>query len=223
MYAYARNNPLRYTDPFGLNYEVCDTEGKNCRSLTDKQYDQYLKSIQGTNIYVTASGNIKCQNADGSVTPLGTATYYNERAENAAAFLNWALVQMSLNALAEVGGRAIVGVGGRIFQAFRAGRVAAEATEDVIASTPVGRRGAPIDVAPGTNTGTQIGGRSYTGHALDQMQGRGAVPSVVEDTIANGTKSPGNLPNTMKYSTSQADVVTNTRGDVVTVIVKSGK
>ncbi len=98
-----------------------------------------------------------------------------------------------------------------------------QVAEDVGASTPVGRRGAPLDVQPGTNAGTKIGDRWYTGHALDQMQGRGAVPSVVEDTISSGRKSPGNLPNTVKYSTSQADVVTNTRGDVVTVIIKSGK
>jgi hypothetical protein len=109
------------------------------------------------------------------------------------------------------------------FQAIRGLRAASEVAEDVSASTPVGRRGAPLDVQPGTNTGTKIGDRYYTGHALDRMQGRGATPSVIEDTIANGTKSPGSLPSTTKYSTSQADVVTNTRGDVVTVIVKGGK
>src|SRR5579884_1856805 len=42
-YAYVRNNPLVYTDPSGANYTVCDTNGKNCADLTDKQFNQYLK------------------------------------------------------------------------------------------------------------------------------------------------------------------------------------
>lgn len=43
-------------------------------------------------------------------------------------------------------------------------------------STPTGQRGGPIDVKPGTNRPTNIGGRDYTGHALDRMQGRGVPP-----------------------------------------------
>jgi hypothetical protein len=220
MYAYGRNNPLKYTDPFGFNYTVCDADGRNCRNLTDDQYRHWRSDFNGR---VSAGGTIFAGNDNGTETKIRTASYYNERAENAAAFLNWAVVQMTLNAVGEGAGRAIGAIGGRIFRAFRAGRVAGEAAEDLIASTPVGCTGAPIDIAPGPNAGTKIGDRWYTGHALDRMQGRGAVPSVVEDTIASGTKSPGNLPNTVKYSTSQVDVITNTRGDVVTVIVKSGK
>ena len=29
MYEYGRNNPLKYIDPLGLDYRVCDSEGKN--------------------------------------------------------------------------------------------------------------------------------------------------------------------------------------------------
>jgi hypothetical protein len=53
------------------------------------------------------------------------------------------------------------------------------------AKAPVGRSGNPMDVAP-YNTPTVINGRAYSGHALDQMQGRGLVPSVVENTIRVG-------------------------------------
>ena len=56
------------------------------------------------------------------------------------------------------------------------------------------------------------------GHALDQMQGRGFVPSVVEDTIKTGIKTVGNTPGTWVYCTNQAKVVVNSAGDVVTVI-----
>src|SRR5690606_20844127 len=47
---------------------------------------------------------------------------------------------------------------------------AGQADEAVSASTPVGRRGAPLAVPPGTNSPATIGGRYFTGHALDQMQ-----------------------------------------------------
>jgi hypothetical protein len=74
---------------------------------------------------------------------------------------------------------------------------------DVPASTPVGRRGSPMDVPRGTNTETVIGGRTYTRHALDQMQGSGFVPSVVEDTIQKGVRTPSR-DGIGAYSTSQA-------------------
>ncbi len=220
MYVYGRDNPLTYTDPDGLNYTVCDAQGKNCRILTDQQMDDYRASLQGTNMRITPSGQIEYWNDNGSVTKVGQADYYNERAENAYNFAVWGIKQMALNALAEGAGRAIGTAVEAAFGAIRSLRTGSEVAEDVAASTPVGRRGAPLDVTPGTNSGTKIGDRYYTGHALDRVQGRGGVPSVVEDTIASGTKSPGNLPNTTKYSTSQADVVTNSRGDVVTVIIK---
>jgi Domain of unknown function (DUF4258) len=44
-----------------------------------------------------------------------------------------------------------------------------------------------MEVAPGTNKPTTINGIDYSGHALDQMQERGLVPSVVQNTIENGT------------------------------------
>lgn len=47
-----------------------------------------------------------------------------------------------------------------------------------------------MDVPKGTNEPATIGGRDYTGHALDQMQRRGVTPAPVEDTIQNGTSRP---------------------------------
>ena len=32
---------------------------------------------------------------------------------------------------------------------------------------------------------------TFTGHSLDQMQDRGLTPSVVENTIDNGARTPG--------------------------------
>ena len=71
-YSIARNNPLVYVDPDGLNYTVCDTNGKNCADLTNDQYNQYLQSLQGTNTTVNSAGQIQHTNDNGSVTNLGT-------------------------------------------------------------------------------------------------------------------------------------------------------
>lgn len=86
--------------------------------------------------------------------------------------------------------------------------------------SPMGHRGKVLEVRPGTNAPTQINGRMYTGHALDQMQGRGIVPSVVENAIKTGNVSAGNQPGTFVYSDTinRIRVVTNTNGDIVTVI-----
>jgi RHS repeat-associated protein len=88
-------------------------------------------------------------------------------------------------------------------------------------STPTGQRASPIDVTPGTNKPTKIGDREYTGHALDQGQGRGVPPSAIEDAIQNGKTSPGNRPGTAVHvGDNGVKVVTGERGQVITVIPK---
>jgi hypothetical protein len=95
--------------------------------------------------------------------------------------------------------------------------------DDSAGKSPVGRRGSPIDVKPGTNKPETIKGRKYSGHALDQMQGRGVPPTAVQEAIDNGTKSPSRGGTTIHTdNTNGVTVITNENGDVVTVIT-SGK
>ncbi|RYG77212.1 DUF4258 domain-containing protein [bacterium] len=108
-----------------------------------------------------------------------------------------------------------------------AGVWAHNACAGISASTPVGsvERG-PMTVQPGTNTPATIGGRDYTGHAIDRMQQRGLVPSVVEDAIANGLSKPGRVPGTTDSYSFANDVtaVTDTAsGRVVTTFPGKGK
>jgi RHS repeat-associated protein len=84
---------------------------------------------------------------------------------------------------------------------------------------PVGRRGQPVNVQPGSNEPTTIGGREYSGHALDRMQGRGVPPTVVEDAIQNGTPSPGREGSTV-HSSDNATVVVGPDGKVWTVMTR---
>ena len=87
LYAYVRNSPTTLTDPDGNNYRVCDANGQNCADLNNDQYNQYLQSLQGTNFSVNSAGQIQYTNDNGSVTTVGTASYYNEQDVQAAQML----------------------------------------------------------------------------------------------------------------------------------------
>jgi len=70
------------------------------------------------------------------------------------------------------------------------------------------------------NSPTNINGRDFSGHALDQMQNRGFTPTVVENAIQTGTRVAGNTSGTSVFvdSVNKIRVVTNEAGRVVTVI-----
>ena len=68
------------------------------------------------------------------------------------------------------------------------------------------------------NTLTNIGGREYSGHALDRMQDRGIMPSVVENTVEHGVPSSSYGGKTQFYdSVNNVSAILNENGKVVTV------
>jgi hypothetical protein len=78
--------------------------------------------------------------------------------------------------------------------------------------------GGEMIVEPGTNLPGVVNGRAYSAHAFDQMQGRGIMPSVVDDTIATGAGAPSRGATTVYYGASNdISVVVNAEGKVVTV------
>jgi hypothetical protein len=86
-------------------------------------------------------------------------------------------------------------------------------------STPVGRNGSPLGSVEG-NPSTTIGGRPYSGHAIDRMQGRGVPPAAVDNAIRTGSASPGKYPGTTVHydPVNNISVVVDTAtGRVVTV------
>lgn len=85
--------------------------------------------------------------------------------------------------------------------------------------TPVGHQGKQIEVPPGTNPPATIGGRRYTGHALDRMQERGFMPTVIDDVVRSNSGVPGRDNTYIHYSPeNDISVVVNEFGDVVTVM-----
>jgi hypothetical protein len=78
--------------------------------------------------------------------------------------------------------------------------------------------GGEINVPRGTNASGSVGGRSYSGHAFDQMQGRGITPSVVDDAINDGVMFSGADGSSIFYSSANnISVVVNSDGRVITV------
>ena len=64
--------------------------------------------------------------------------------------------------------------------------------------------------------GLQPGTYEYSSFVDKYVDPRGIPPSVVEDAIINGTKSPGNKPGTFVYETIDIRVVFNENGDIIT-------
>ncbi|MDR0786514.1 MAG: hypothetical protein LBG44_01370, partial [Gemmatimonadota bacterium] len=126
------------------------------------------------------------------------------------------LVSVGMGAVASQ----IAGMGVRAAAVKAASGVASAAESAVSASTPIGRVGNPINVKAGTNAEAIIEGRQYGGHALDQMQGRGVMPSAVENTVRVGTSSLDPIPGRVRYydPTNNLTVITESNGNVVTVI-----
>ena len=60
--------------------------------------------------------------------------------------------------------------------------------------------------------------RKYSGHSIERIQERGLTPIVVEDAIKTGTRTPGKRAGTFVHLTDKAKIVTNDKGDVITVI-----
>lgn len=96
----------------------------------------------------------------------------------------------------------------------------AAGSETTSTASPVGRLGQPINIQPGTNEPANIGGRDFSGRALDQVQGRGVPPSAVENTTQNGLPSPDPIPGRVRCydPVNNLTVITESDGQVVTVI-----
>ena len=95
--------------------------------------------------------------------------------------------------------------------------------DDGIATGFRGSKGFELKNAPYQpvrNLAGEVNGRPYSGHAFDQMQNRGIMPSVVDNTIQNGAGFPNKVGTSGFYdATNGVRVITNSgNGKVITVI-----
>jgi RHS repeat-associated protein len=229
VYAYALGNPLSYIDPLGLGAESSlwfDRWGNHVAAtsefIQEAVNNAYPWGIAGTlnTVVVAASGFLSTPQAIGHLGE-GSGTFAGNPSWETAPGM---LMDVSLAASVMAAGMAPLPSA----NAPLGTRVSSPGSS---ASAPVGRRTTlggdgsqtPQYVNPQyqsvQNTPATIGGRAYSGHALDQMQNRGVVPSVVENTVATGTPMPGNTPGTTVFHdpVNHVRVVVNQSGRVVTV------
>jgi RHS repeat-associated protein len=129
-------------------------------------------------------------------------------------------VRSTLQGAANAVGRAITSIGKTAPTQETFNKVAAGAGP----SAQVGSRSAPLfnareDAAALGNVATKVGGRLYSGHALDQMQNAGIYPSAVQNTIRWGQMVPSSRPGTLRYYDVVNDisvVIGEDSGNVVT-------
>lgn len=86
----------------------------------------------------------------------------------------------------------------------------------------LGSRGAPLANAPYQplrNADGVIHGRTFAGHALDQMQNRGLMPSVVENAIRTGVRSPDPIVGRFRFFDAVNKVTVIAEGERVVTVV----
>ncbi len=192
-YAYVANDPVNNTDPTGMVMQDRFDQMQRRRDLGDAVVDR-----QNRESFERVERGIGAIIDDIRSDPLG-------------ALADGAMIAADV-VLGGPTGESAVGIGAR-----RGAREGAEA----LATSPVGRRGSPMDVTPGTNSPGEVGGRQYTGHAFDQMQGRGIPPSAVDNAVQVGRASPDPIPGRTRHydAGNNITVVTDTSsGRVITVV-----
>lgn len=127
-YGYSRNNPLKYTDPTGLAYTVCQTDENhkeyNCGTVDDKNEQAFLQSLSDSGLTMTSGGRIL--NATGD--QIGTASYFSQAQQNsdlqAAQFLTNQVGPL-VNGLGYATGGVLLGAGvGAAYGAIAGGSTA---------------------------------------------------------------------------------------------------
>jgi RHS repeat-associated protein len=193
LYAYVYNDPLNYTDPSGEAADVV-------RSTARVAVPGFASSEAGSSAlrqgnYATAALNYTAATLESALAIL-TLGQGQALVQTTRTATNLTIREAQILANAARGGAGLI--------------------DDAARAVPTGSLRSPMKVPGPQNVPTTIGGRQYTGHALDQMQGRGLTPSVVEDTLARGVRTPGRDGASI-FTTDQARVIVNPNGSIKTV------
>jgi RHS repeat-associated protein len=212
-YAYARNNPLLYTDPDGRDYQVCevDLDGNkfNCGNVTDdKAFEDYASS-QG---WVIKSGNLVDQNGN----TVGTANWF--AGGDAAAANQIAQYGPPLEFLGEIEGLLIMGPGMRMLEGTLpevglAGGLGLGAAAREGEAGAGARPSAPPDLAKlSPKIQKDMAARGWTQQDIQNVYQNGTTSSAIDRTACGQPATQYLDPATGKFI-----VVNNTTGNVIQV------
>jgi len=211
LYGFVGNNPINAVDPYGLWWLVSATP-----------FAPGQEGTYGPYTYHVPFGPDDIIPAD----QFPTEDYFHGGLESDdSTFLPFFIpeipaVTKALDAVGDAVGNAAKAALDKMGLGKDAADAAAKAAKkcDKPPKTPIGRKGQPGNVVGKPNAPGTVNGRDFSGHALDEMQSDGIMPSVVENTIDHGIPSPGNTPSETVYHdpvNNITAVVDNSSGRVV--------
>lgn len=199
-YAYVANNPVNNTDPTGMCSESSSESGLLC-----KVEDWISNAIEPV--------------VEGAMKLAGVDVVPEEERDPNGEYSHTAEPQSARDEGAAIGAAIVAAGVGRIAPGKGGSRPPA--------SAPAGRRMPNSESAnrqlttpegPPRNEPAEVDGRPFSGHALDRMQDRGLVPSVVNNAVR-----PGNLVKTSDGASTYYDavngvsvIIDNASGRVIT-------
>lgn len=109
-YAYARNNPLKYTDPTGTTYEICAEGAPRCENVSD-QYFAILQRNPGAGIRLSGGDILVGDRVVGSYSQISRdptlGDFIRQTADLSAAGLKYGSIGMGVAAGAGAGALAL--------------------------------------------------------------------------------------------------------------------
>ncbi|MFA0570676.1 RHS repeat-associated core domain-containing protein [Vibrio gallaecicus] len=247
LYSYVFNNPMKYTDPSGFvaAEAAVDNSGSGSDISTDTLGSDDQSSDMDAQGSETPQGKEGTNNSDGfSVSDMVDAVVEFGASWGEAIASEFQPTDYEISATIVAAGSPIIGdevvaVGywagkGALATVAGTARVVkkynSEPIVEITDRLPTGFRGSKGKGRDLTNTDYQItrnaegevAGREYTGHAFDQMQNRGIMPSSVEQAMQTGAVSPDPIPGRTRHYDAEHNFTVIADGERV-VTVMGGK